>query len=115
MPTSRSSLSSPKESEIQRDILQLLKLHGVFCWRNNNAGIFDNKTGRWRGSNSLLGASDILGIYKGKFLAIEVKRPKGRLTQHQKDFIDRVNKEGGIGFVAYSPSDVATRFGWVGL
>ena len=52
------------------------------------------------------GISDIIGIYKGRFLAIEVKRPGLKPSEHQQAFIDRVNEEGGIGFVAWFPEDV---------
>jgi hypothetical protein len=38
-------------------------------------------------------------------LAIEVKTPSGKVTQEQQQFIDRVNKEGGIAGVARSIAD----------
>ena len=62
------------------------------------------------------GTSDIIGIYKGKFLAIEIKHegwkpPKieTKAYKHYKqqyDFIDQVNDQGGIGFFATSVDDV---------
>jgi penicillin-binding protein-related factor A (putative recombinase) len=55
------------------------------------------------------GISDILGVYEGRFLAIEVKRPGGRVSSEQRAFIERVNEEGGVGFVAYSVDDVVKR------
>lgn len=55
------------------------------------------------------GISDILGIHKGRLLAIEVKRPGGKPTTDQVAFIDRVNEEGGIGFVADNVDEVVER------
>ena len=54
------------------------------------------------------GASDILGIYNGKFLAIEVKTPQRRrsVSEEQHAFMERVKEEGGIAFVATSIEDV---------
>ena len=64
-----------------------------------------------------LGVSDILGIYKGKFLAIEVKTPTtidedgdkrygGRLTENQKIFLQEIQEQGGIAIIARSVEDV---------
>ena len=52
------------------------------------------------------GVSDIIGCHNGRFLAIEIKTERGRVTPHQQRFIDRVNAAGGIGFVARSIEDV---------
>jgi hypothetical protein len=53
------------------------------------------------------GISDILGCSPdGKFVAIEVKKPGGKPTPEQWDFIDAVKRNQGIAFVAYSLDDV---------
>jgi hypothetical protein len=56
----------------------------------------------------MAGISDLIGIIDGRFIAIEVKvEEEGNdATKLQKWFIDRVNKCGGIAFVAYSLEDV---------
>lgn len=98
-----------KESDIKRDILWYLTINKVFCWRNNTTGVFDVSAGRFRKSPTLgspVGSSDILGIFKGKPLAIEVKKPEGKVSEKQAQFIERFNKEGGIAFVARSVFDV---------
>jgi len=53
------------------------------------------------------GISDIIGVLNdGRFLAIEVKRPRGKPTKAQQFFIDQVNEAGGLAFVARSLEDV---------
>ena len=53
-----------------------------------------------------VGSSDIIGITpSGKFLAIEVKTPKGRATKEQLRFIEAVKSAGGIGGIARSVED----------
>lgn len=84
-----------KESDITKEIRDLL----------SRVGIFHRKIFQTLGSDK--GISDILGIYKGRFLAIEVKKPGGKPSQHQKEFLDEVNRHGGIGFVARSAEEVA--------
>ena len=50
------------------------------------------------------GVPDILCCYKGKFIAIEVKAQKGRVSELQKYNIEQIQKAGGIAFVS-RPSD----------
>lgn len=57
------------------------------------------------------GVSDIIGIWQGRYLAIEVKRPGLELTKYQELFINRVNKEGGLAFMAKSVDDVIDKLG----
>lgn len=54
----------------------------------------------------LKGASDLLGIWRGRFLAIEVKRPGGKLTDDQVRFLAMINQAGGVAFKAESIRDV---------
>jgi hypothetical protein len=54
------------------------------------------------------GCSDIIGqLTNGQLLAIEVKTANAGPTKDQQDFLDLVNKNGGIGFVARSAADVS--------
>jgi hypothetical protein len=57
------------------------------------------------------GVSDIIGCIPktGRFLAIEVKRPGGKPTPEQQQFIDTINAAGGLAFVARSVEEVEQR------
>jgi hypothetical protein len=88
------------EAEITNAIRGLLKSLGVWHWK------------QWQGPMSQpKGVADILGIFDGRFLAIEVKRHGGQLRPKQQRFIDRVRIEGGIAFVARSVDDVISGLG----
>ena len=52
------------------------------------------------------GFPDIVGLYDGKFIAIEVKTETGVITKLQQHWIKKINEYGGISFVATSYSDV---------
>lgn len=95
----------PKESDIQKAILQLLLAKRIFVWRQNTGTV--EVEDRYV-SFGARGTSDILGIYPGgRFLAIEVKRPKtGKLSPEQVTFLQKVRKNGGIAMVADSVADV---------
>lgn len=98
------------ETQIQRSILQYLHLKKIFCWRNNSTGIYDSTRDIYRkasGVGYIKGVADILGVLPdGKFLAIEVKSSRGRVSKEQVAFLNSVIKAGGLGFVARSIGDV---------
>jgi hypothetical protein len=93
-------MKPPTEAEITSAIRALLKSLGVFAWKN------------WSGPmSSPKGIADILGCWKGRFVAIEVKRPGGRISQEQERFLEAIRRHGGIGFVARSVEDVIESLG----
>lgn len=92
------------ESEIQKTILDYLKYRGIFCWKNHSVGIPNGKGGFRKAGKK--GVSDILGIYRGTFLAIEVKGPKTAMTTEQDKFLKDVIANGGCAFVARSVDNV---------
>ncbi len=96
------------EKSIQDSIIRLLKKHNIYHWRNNNGVmVIQNRIIRF----GKVGSSDILGFYQGKFFACEVKTEEGKLTKHQKEFLDVVNKQKYcFGFVARSKEDVIKIF-----
>ena len=52
------------------------------------------------------GVSDIIGWTEGgRFVAIEVKAPRGRVTDEQAAFIELVRRSGGLAGVARSVDD----------
>ena len=93
------------ETIIQNDILDFLNRNGIFAFRVNNGGVYDQSSGVYRnpGKFSLNGISDIIGILPdGKALFVEVKTEKGRMSQPQKVFIDKVNRCQAIGICVVS-------------
>lgn len=58
------------------------------------------------------GCPDVLGqLSDGRALAIEVKKPSGRVTPEQQAFIARAAENGGCAFVARSVDDVLENLG----
>lgn len=100
------------ENLIKRAICYWLKKNrpDIFFWVNDTLGIFDKKINAYRKNTDpfrIKGPSDILGILSdGRFLAVEVKTDKGRVSEDQAFFIAEVKRRGGIAFVARSIEDV---------
>ena len=115
-------LSTPTEKQIENQILTYLRNRRVFVWKNQSVGVFDQKKNIFRRSNNphhIDNVSDILGLYEGRLLAIEVKRPSlskktgqfiyrtqeelvKKASLGQVSFIDQINKSGGCAFLADS-------------
>jgi hypothetical protein len=87
------------EKVIETQILHFLNtLPECYAWKNHTTGIFDPTRGIFRrlGGYSVRGVSDILGIYRGKMICLEVKSEKGRVRPEQKEFLDRMTQLGAI-------------------
>ena len=78
-----------KEQDIQTSIMNYISSIGGLPIKQNEMGIYAKS-----------GVSDIIACIKGKFVAIEVKRPSNKPTDLQYNFIDAVNSIGGIAFWA---------------
>lgn len=96
------------EKALQNEIMGYLDFEKIFRFQINNSLTFDKNLGAYRKKNRwfVYGVSDIIGIYKGKFFAVEVKTKTGRLSEHQKIFLNNVKTNGGIAIVARSIDDV---------
>jgi len=58
---------------------------------------YNGKKRFWRAG--IKGIADIVGMYKGRFVAIEVKRKGKKASADQKVYLQRVRECGGIAFV----------------
>ena len=84
-----------KEQDIQTAIMNYISSIGGLPVKFNNMGIY-----------AKAGVSDILACIKGRFVAIEVKRPGKKPSDLQERFLDAVNTIGGFAFWADSLQDV---------
>lgn len=94
------------EATIQDSIRLAAPSLGLVIWRNN-VGIAEH--GRSRVRYGLApGSSDLIGIRQsdGRFVAIEVKSERGKVTDAQAAFLACVERAGGIAIVARSVEDV---------
>lgn len=104
-------MKPPLESEILKQCLQYLRLRGIVCWRVNSGAVAGEHKGKRRfvRFNTMPGCSDILGLLppSGRLLAIECKRPGGKATPDQLQFLDLINRSGGLAFIATSVGDIS--------
>lgn len=91
-----------KEKDIQRQIIDFLELKGWVVIKAPTSGIYNPEKQFFRPLRQK-GISDLLCCAKGgAFVAIEIKAPGGKLSDHQCIFLDQVRRAGGKAIVAYS-------------
>lgn len=80
---------------MKAECLKYLDRRGLFAW-NNPTGAVRIGPGRFMHFGKK-GSADILGCLSGgRFLAVEVKAPGGRLSPEQRQFLDDVKTLGGL-------------------
>jgi len=94
-----------KESEIQKAIKDYLTLKGWLVIKFNNGG-FWSKDGKRFIPPAQLGVADLLCCApNGRFVALEIKTPKGELSTYQERFLDDVKANNAVGMVLRSLDD----------
>lgn len=81
------------ESKLQKDVIAFLKRNRVYHFR-------------FQAQSNLNGLPDIICLYKGFFLGLELKQEKGRATELQRRKIKSINENGGIGAIIKSVEEV---------
>jgi len=82
------------ENEVQKDVLKYLKDHRIYHFR-------------FQAQVNLNGMPDIIALYKGHFLGLELKRPNGgKPTGLQLKKLDAINENGGIGVIIDNIEDM---------
>lgn len=86
------------ERDLTKQIRDWLNLKRIFHWKH------------WSGLGSAPGVPDILGVLPGgRALMIEVKTMKGKLSDHQRRFLENAANQGALAFEARSLEDVIKR------
>lgn len=102
------NLPRPREKDVQGGILEYLALRRPepAVVRVNSGAV--KAGGRFFRFNSAPGCSDIVVCYRGRAVALEVKRDrKAKATGKQESFLAWWRAAGGVGEVVSSVADVA--------
>lgn len=98
------------EQEIQKTIIDYLRLKHYVVFKHHSTGstIRDSKPVFFKYGDR--GIADIIACStKGTFVAVEVKKKGGKPSPEQLDFLERVNRAGGLGILAYDLETVVTK------
>ena len=99
-------LGTPRESDIQRAIMDYLAVRGFRVFRRNVMGIVPMKKGGAIRVGTK-GMSDLYGWYRmnGIHIEVEVKRPGKKLTLDQAAWLESAAGNGAVAFKADSVED----------
>ena len=104
------------EHEVQKAICQYLDIRQIFYFAVPNGGKRSkSEAGKFRAEGVKSGIPDLCLIMHGFAYFLEVKRPKngktpkGRLTENQKNMIDKLTDNGCETAVVYSVADVISQ------
>lgn len=88
------------ETRFQNKVLAFLKQKGGY-WIKIHVSSFQSK-----------GEPDVIGVYKGRFIAFELKRPdgKGRHSKLQEYKLAKINEAGGVGMFIESMEELEDLF-----
>ena len=93
------------ESQLQDQIrLALGRIPGLVLWRNNS-GTAERHGRHIKFGVGNPGGADLIGLYRGRFLAVEIKTATGRLSDDQRRFQDLVTARGGTYVVLRSTEE----------
>ncbi len=90
-----------RESEIQnairKELGDVIRYPELVLWPNVCGVFLDGHSGtRRRVGIGNPGGADLIGLWSGRFLGVEIKTPIGRLSPEQRTFGELVTKRGGI-------------------
>ena len=97
---------------VTAQIIRYLTYNRYNVWRQNTVGVYDQRRGVFRkNANTKKGVSDIIGFDpNGRFVAIEIKIGKDKLSEEQTQFLAEVQAAGGLAIVAHSLEDFWEKF-----
>lgn len=103
------SLRGVLEKSVLNAVMEYLSLKRIPHWRINSGALRTERGGFIRFGSK--GMPDLYAIGPaGISVWIECKRPKGgRLSEAQKEFLDCINRNGGIGIVVNSVESLETQ------
>ncbi len=98
-------------NRITANILRIINYQpGCVAYRINNVGVFDAAKGVHRAGNTEKGLPDIWACIKGKFVTIEVKAGKDRMSVDQQARRFEIEKAKGTYLIARSTDDFLKQF-----
>jgi len=78
------------EARLSKKIMQAWRDRGAFCFKV------------WGSAHQMNGVPDIVGVYRGRFIACETKMPGNEPSRIQQHRIKQIEAAGGRCVVAYS-------------
>ena len=91
----------PRDSanQITQSVIDYIRMKGGKATRINTGQRLGVRFGE-------VGAADVIGCYRGRYVAVEVKAGKDVLSEKQLEWLNDARRAGGVTVIAYSLQDV---------
>lgn len=102
-------MNNLREQNIVDRCIDVLRQRGCYVWRQNSAAlpVKDSYGERTIRCTSVNGVSDVIGLTPdGRFVAVECKRGGNGPSGDQQEFLNAVNRRGGLGLIVYDVVDL---------
>jgi hypothetical protein len=93
------------ESALQDRIRLVLGADPAGVWWRNNIGVAELRGHKVRFGVGGPGGADLIGLFRGAFVAVEVKTPTGRQSEDQRIYQRLVESKQGIYVIVRSEDD----------
>lgn len=93
------------EVQIMDTVRLVLGADSACCFWRNNVGLATTDRGTKIRFGLFPGSSDLVGLFRGRFVGIEIKTETGRQEPEQKKWQGVVEKHGGIYAIVRSDDD----------
>lgn len=92
------------ESQLMDRIRLVLGSDPAGCWWRNNTGVADQRghVVRYGLGN---GSADLIGLFRGRFVAVEIKTPTGRQSEDQRRWQSLVESKQGVYVIVRSEDE----------
>lgn len=89
-----------------QDEIRLALNHPDAVWWRNNCGTAQTRAGAWvKYGVGNPGGADLIGVFRGRAVFVEVKTPSGRQSPDQERFQALVERKGAVYVVLRSADD----------
>lgn len=93
------------ELQIQDAVRLVLGADRAGVWWRNNVGLATTDRGTKIKFGLFPGSADLIGLFRGRFVAVELKTPEGRQSPEQRRWQGVVEDHGGIYTIIRSEDD----------
>jgi hypothetical protein len=93
------------ESQLQDRARLIFGADPAICLWRNNCGVAEIRGHKIRFGVGNPGGADLLGLFRGRFIAVEIKTATGRQTPEQRLYQQCVERHGGLYFIVRSEND----------
>ena len=103
LPAPFNKRDSVPEKQVLSEVIRKLQHNSIFYARLNLGGVIrQTKGGAILTANEMVGWPDVLVLFQGTFIGLEIKRFGGKITSQQLSILKAIRDNGGRSYIVTS-------------